>query len=173
MTAVIALLDLVPSWVYAIVVAVLLAVLGAQAVHVAALKSQVVDARSTLQRERMLAAQAQADAERHAREREQELVAQTERIAREHDQRASLAAARAARAERAAVGLREQIDRLASRAVPSDPVAAAADHEARVARELLAACADEYRGVAAEADGLRDAVAALQEWAHAVVKGQK
>ena len=88
------------------------------------------------------------------------------------DKRAQESAARADRSARAAAGLRNEIDRLNSRELPSDPVAAGFAHEARVARELLGSCSSERGGFAKEADRLRDKVTDLQGWIHAVVGGE-
>ena len=115
-------------------------------------------------------AQAVAQAQQQAREKEQSMQKEVERIADESSQRESRLAFRAAAAERIAGGLRDEIARLNTRPAPTDPGAAAFDHEARVARELLGACAAEYRTVAREADVLRDQVIGLQDYVGAVLK---
>lgn len=87
-----------------------------------------------------------------------------ERIANVTDQRLADASTRAVRAEHAAGELRSTIARLDSRAAPADAGAAAFAGEARVSRELLGACADEYTRMAGEADGLRAQVMGLQDF---------
>lgn len=104
-------------------------------------------------------ARAHEEAARQESERlralEHKATAEVERIARDQDRKLSAADVRAVRAERVTRGLRDEIARLNRRPAPTDPGAAAFAHEATVARELFGACAEEYRGLAKEADGLR------------------
>ncbi|MEO8296331.1 MAG: hypothetical protein ABI574_00845 [Burkholderiales bacterium] len=100
-----------------------------------------------------------------ARNTERKKTAAAEGIANESSQRGVVAAARAARAERANAGLLHEIARLNSRPAPEDPRAAAIAGEAAAARELLGTCAERHRTVAAAADILRDQVTGLQQFA--------
>jgi hypothetical protein len=102
--------------------------------------------------------------ERAARAEEQRLADESIRITAEQASRERVASDRAARAERAAVGLRDEIARLNARPAPKDAEAAGFAHEAGVARELLGACTKEYQSLARESDGLGDQVTGLQQW---------
>lgn len=113
---------------------------------------------------------AMQEAESQARMKEAEMRDYVERIANETERKQSEFVSRAVDAERAAGGLRIQIARLNARSAPSDPAAAAAAHEATVARELLGSCSEEYRAVATEADRLRIQVTGLHEYVNGVVK---
>lgn len=119
------------------------------------------------ERERQIARAAQA-AEVAARRREQEMQRHADEIARDAAKRQQVLAARAATTDRIAGQLRDDIARLNSGRRPEDPAAARAFDDAARARELLGACAAEYRGVAVSADGLRDQVTGLQDWARTV-----
>lgn len=118
--------------------------------------------------------QAQADRvvenERAARAEENRRAEEAQRILVESAQAESALVARAARAERTVGGLRDEIARLNARPAPAGAQAASFSDEARVARELLGACAKEYRDLAADADGLRNQVTGLQQWVGHVVE---
>lgn len=118
-------------------------------------------------REQEIAQAAQA-AQAAARKREQELQRHADQIARESARRQQLLADRVATAAVAARSLRGDIARLNSGPAPADPAAARYADAAARARELLGACAEEYRGVAGAADGLRDQVTGLQDYARSV-----
>lgn len=113
-------------------------------------------------------AQERAGTERAMRELGNAMAAQSERVADETDKKLAAERARSVRAERAVAGLRDEIARLNARPAPEDSRAAALAGEARVARELLGACAAEYQWLAGEADGLRIQVAGLQDRAASV-----
>lgn len=102
--------------------------------------------------------------EQAARAEEQRRAQAAQAVVDGLSEREAASRVRAARAERAAVGLRDEIARLNARPAPSDTKAAGFAHEARVARELLGACTKEYGSLAAAADGLRDQVTGLQQW---------
>lgn len=108
-------------------------------------------------------------AEELARKREREMQRYADEVARDAAQRQKVLAGRVATADLVARGLRDDIARLNYGPAPGDPAAARFADDARRARELLGACADRYRGVAQSADGLRDQVTGLQDWARAVV----
>lgn len=148
---------------------VLLAVLGVLAEsHLTAYRHGKAKVRAEWDKEKA-ALIAQHDAEQaKARKREQEMQDATNKIAREAEQRNRDLAARVATANAAAASLRDEITALNSRPAPKDPAAAAYANEARVARELLGTCAAGYRGLAEEADGLRDQVTGLQAYARSV-----
>lgn len=113
-------------------------------------------------------ANAQRDAAEKARKREQELQHHADEIARDAAKRQTVLAARVATTDRVAGQLRDDIARLNARPAPADPAAARVAVAAARARELLGACAEEYRGVAVAADGLRDQVIGLQRFASSV-----
>ena len=115
---------------------------------------------------------AERKAEAAAREAEQKYLTKVEEIAQHAEERRTILETRAARAERAARSLRDDVAALNARAAPANPEAARFADEARRARELLGACADEYRGVALAADELRDQVIGLQAYARAVSEPQ-
>lgn len=173
MIAIKAAFGLIPGWVYAIIVGILVSALTFSSVRVATLKTEVSEARLETEQLRATYAANYARAAAQARARERILLEQTERIAREHQKREEATAARAAAALRTAASLRDRIATLSSRPAPADPVAASFDREARLARELLGACADRYQRVAEEADGLRDTVIGLQAWAGSLTQGQE
>lgn len=149
--------DLVPGWIYAIIVAALLVLSGAcyvawsgTAAKFAAYKAEVAEATR----------QAEAD----ARAAERIMQRKTEKIADEAQKRQEELAARVVAAANAAASLRDGIAALNARPAPADPGAASFAREASTARELLGACAERYRSVAAEADGLSGQVAGLQRY---------
>lgn len=107
-------------------------------------------------------------AEAAARHREQEMQRYADEVARDAAKRQQVLAARAATTDRIAGQLRDDIARLNAGQAPGDPAAARFADDAARARELLGACAAEYRSVAGAADGLRDQVIGLQNWARAV-----
>lgn len=121
------------------------------------------------EREAQIAKAAQA-AEAEARKREREMQRYADELSKDAARRQQVLADRAATTELVARGLRDDIVRLNTRPAPADPAAARFADDARAARELLGACAEEYRSVAQSADGLRDQVTGLQGWAAAVTK---
>lgn len=137
--------------------------LSAAELQVAQLHAEI----ARMQHDAEAAALAQSEA---ARQIETERAVEAERISHETQKRIALADGRARAAVRAAAGLRDEIARLNARPAPEDAGAAALAHEAGVARELLGTCAAEYQGLAAEADGLRDQVMGLQDYATRVAK---
>jgi ATPase subunit of ABC transporter with duplicated ATPase domains len=151
-------LDLVPSWVYAAAIALLVVACGW--FYVAKIKAQ-----GELATYRAEVAENTRKAEAEARAKEQAMQVQVERIAANEAKKTQVLAARVAAADSAARGLRDDIERLNARPAPEDPESAAYAREARTARELLGACAAEYRAVAEGADQLRDQVTGLQDYA--------
>lgn len=119
---------------------------------------------------RLEVAKATANQEADVRTREHELAQANEKLANDLDQKNRRLAVADAAARRADAGLRDAIAKLNARTTPTNPESAALADEARTARELLGACADEYRSVALEADGLRDQVSGLQTYIHNVVQ---
>lgn len=99
-----------------------------------------------------------------ARTEEQRRVKEAQAVVDGLVEREAASRDRAARAERAVVGLRDTIARLNARPAPGNAEAAGYADEARVARELLGSCSKEYGSLAAEADQLRDQVIGLQQW---------
>jgi hypothetical protein len=115
-------------------------------------------------------AQMTQEAEAAARRREQALQQRTDQVAKDAARRQTVLAARAATSDLVARSLLNDITRLNARPGPTDPAAARYADDAARARQLLGACAEEYRGVALSADRLRDQVIGLQGWASGVVK---
>lgn len=149
---------------FAPVIALLLLLCGVQTVRLSAAEARLVAKDTEMAQARQAAADAALAQLAAFRETERARAAEAERIADETQQQIDLAEGRARSARVAAASLRDEIARLNSRAAPADPGAAAYAHEASVARELLGACAAEYRGVAEEADGLRIQVSGLQDY---------
>lgn len=105
-----------------------------------------------------------AKAIKEARTDEMVRVRNAERINHEQDQRAKRTAVRLAAAERAAAGLRDEVERLNARPVPEGAGAAALALEARTARDLLGRCGEAYRRVDGRAQALGDQVSGLQDF---------
>ena len=96
-----------------------------------------------------------------------------ERTAHEDAKREAARAARDAAAAAAVRGLRAEIARLNARPDPypaGDAGLAACAGEAATARELLGESSGAYQQLAAEADGLRDQVIGLQQFARDVCR---
>ena len=147
----------------AVVVAVLLAGTHWKAYHAGG-----VSARAELAAYKQTVAENTRKAELAARVKEQAKQTEVERVQDEAAKKQTVLAARAVAAERTAVSLRNEVARLNARPAPQNPEAAAFAREASTARELLGACAAEYRSVAEVADGLRDQVIGLQDYVHSV-----
>ena len=146
------------------------ALIGAAIAAVSAWQVQSWRWNATVDRIERYHAQQLQRAEASAREREQAMQQNAERIADEAEKNRAALAARVAAADRMAGQLRDDITRLNARPAPKDPGAAAFADEARAARELLGACAAEYRGVAQGADELRNQVTGLQDFITSVRK---
>lgn len=135
-----------------------------------------VKAETELANYRLEVSQAALVAQEQSRLRERAAQLQAERVAQNAQANQQVLARRLDGVNAVAASLRDEIDRLNARPVPSapdDPRVTAYALEARVARELLGSCADEYRGVAKAADELRDQVIGLQDFVRAVVHGEK
>jgi hypothetical protein len=109
-------------------------------------------------------AEQKAKAIKEARADETVRIKNAERINDEQDQRAQRTAARLAVSERAAAGLRDEVQRLNARPVPEGAESAALAGEARAARDLLGRCAEAYRRVDGRAQALGDQVSGLQDF---------
>jgi hypothetical protein len=109
-------------------------------------------------------------AEAEARAKEQEMQRNAEQITKNATQRQTVLEGRLANVNAVATGLRDQILASNARPAPTNPESATYAREARTARELLGACAEEYRSVAEGADKLRDQVIGLQAFATDVCK---
>ncbi|HOW46154.1 MAG TPA: hypothetical protein PLB26_00755 [Rubrivivax sp.] len=151
------------------VIALCLAILGVQTVRLSAAETRLAAKDTEIAQIRQAAADAALAQVAAHREAERAMAVETERIADETQKQLDAAETRARSARAAVAGLRDAIARLNARAAPQDPAAAAFAHEAAVARELLGACADEHRDVAAAADGLRLQVIGLQDYVTTVV----
>lgn len=162
MIAILKLLDLIPGWIWAIGLAFVTVISGAN--HVRAIR-----AHNELATYKAEAAQALAKAEQEARARETHLRQQIDRIAANAAKRQAEQTRRSADVDRALDGLRTYIATLNTASpAPASPELAACSGQARTARELLGACAAEYRGVAQRADELAGQVTGLQEYAASV-----
>lgn len=161
MTFFLKLFDLIPGWVYVLAIAALTMFGGVRHMQANYYRHELTSVRAQT-------VQATLEAEKQARARENTLRQQVERIATHAMQRQTDRDRELAAAHRANAGLRDTISRLNARPAPADPVAASYADEAGAARELLGACAQEYRAVAADADRLSDQVTALQEYASSV-----
>lgn len=115
------------------------------------------------QKDREQAAQHLAD-ERAARTDELIRSRNAERTAHEQAKRERATLARAAAAERAAAGLRDEVERLNARPVPESAESAAFAREASTARDLLGRCAEAYRRVDGRAQALGDQVSGLHDF---------
>ena len=155
--------DLVPGFVWAAIAAVLIAFSGISYVR-------MHHAQSELASYRMEVAENTRKAEAEVRAKEQAMQVQIERIAENEAQKTQQLVARVAAADTVARSLRDDIQRLNARPAPADPKSAAYAREASTARELLGACAAEYREVAEGADQLRNQVSGLQDYAIQVLK---
>lgn len=109
-------------------------------------------------------------AEAAARAKENSMRNQVDRIANNAAQKQTELNTRVSDAVRAAASLRDDIDRLNASEATGTATTATLVGQARTARELLAACTDQYREVAQGADGLRDQVTGLQDYATSVCK---
>ena len=117
---------------------------------------------------------AQEDARNQATARDNAIkFRNAERTAHEDAKREAARAARDAAAAAAVRGLRAEIARLNARPDPyqaGDAGLAACAGEAATARELLGESSGAYQELAAEADGLRDQVIGLQQFARDVCR---
>lgn len=123
------------------------------------------DEQKALDQETSLRLQREANAEQLAKFRN------TERINDEQALRAQSRARRAAATGAAADGLLRAVEALNGRGVPasaSDAAVAGLAQEAATARELLGSCTTAHRELAEQADGLRDQVMGLQDYAQRV-----
>lgn len=153
--------DLIPGWIYALVVGILGLACGL-------LYVQRVQAEKDLLSYKTQVAQNTQAAEAAMREAERKMQDEADRIARDAESRQKALSDRVVSSQRVVAGLRDEIDRLNARPAPENPELAACFAEARVARELLGSCSEEYRGVAQEADGLRDQVTGLQDFVKSI-----
>jgi len=152
------LFDIVPGWIYATVVAALLIFSGVFYVRM----NKAVTGLATYKLE---VAENTRKAEAAARRRERELQQNVDKIARELQTRETEHAASVASSHNVTNRLRNEITRLNARPVPANPELAACFREARTARELLGTCAERYRELAEEADGIRIQLTGFQEFA--------
>ena len=150
--------SLIPTSISTYIIIAISIVAGIQTYRLAEVKSEFSGYKEQV-------AESTLKAEQDARKVELELRQTVDRIATNAAQRQKLQAARAADVSRSLDGLRKYIDQQNSGNLPGDPAASSHEHDARAARELLGACATEYRNVAEDADRLKDQVTTLQEYA--------
>lgn len=156
-------LDLVPSWVYAVVILVLLLVSGGCYVRMKGAQTSLANYQAEV-------AENTRKAESAARAKEQAMRNQVDRIANNAAKKQTELAARAATSDVVTRELRDTVERLNARPAPTDAQSAAYASEASAARKLLGSCTKEYRSVAQAADELRDQVTGLQDYATSVCK---
>lgn len=156
--------DLIPGWVYAAVVAALLVLSGVFYVRMASAQISLANHKTEV-------AENTRKAEKAARDKEQEMRKNADQIAKEAEKRREDLVNSIASSQQLVSRLRDEIQRLNARPMPSDPRLAACVGEARVPRELLGSCAERYRGVAEEADGLRSQVKGLQDFTK-IIRGE-
>jgi len=159
-------LDLVPSWVWAAMVAFFALLAGVSYVRMHSAKAELAEYRAEV-------AENTQKAEAEARAKEQAMRRQVERVADEQAKKQEVLNRRITAAESVAGSLRDQILQLNSGPVPTDPGSAAVFEQARTARELLGACAGRYTDVARAADELRDQVTGLQDFVGSVCHAPK
>lgn len=155
--------DLVPGFVWAAICAALLLVSGVSYVR-------MINAKGELATYRAEVAENTRKAESAARDKERAMRTQVDRIANNAAKKQTELASRVADAAASAASLRDDIERLNARPAPTDAQSAAFAGEARIARQLLGSCTQEYRSVAQVADELRDQVTGLQDYATSVCK---
>lgn len=155
--------------------AVVLALTLAAALGVPAYQARLVARGDAQGAARVQAAWNRQDAERSAATARDNATQfrNAERVAHEDAQREAARLARDAVAASAVRGLRAQVQRLNSRPDPypaTDAGLAACAGEAATGRELFGESAAAYAELAAAADGLRDQVAGLQDFARDVCR---
>lgn len=155
------LFDIIPGFVWAILLALMTVLAGTNYVR---LKSEQTAHEHT----KVMMAKATQEMERQARAKEQELRQQVDKVAQNAQAKAVELTRRADTAIAAVKQLRDTIATLNAREPATNPTTAPGSNATAQARELLGSCAEEYRAVAADADGLRDQVVALQEYAVSV-----
>jgi hypothetical protein len=157
--------DLVPGIVWAVVCASLLLLSGVTYVRMVHAQGEVSKLQVKIERTNAANAIALQKLERVAREREQQLQTQVERITNESNEKAKVLSRRVADGDAAVLRLRNDLKRLAdARPAPTDSGSAVVAREASTVGELLGACATEYRNVAQSADELRDQVTGLHDY---------
>jgi len=150
--------DLVPSWAYVALIVVLLQTTS----H---FRMGMLQARADLATANAQTAQATANAQAAMRLTEQAAQKLTDQIAQDDHKRQTTRLASAAGADHSYAGLLNTIAAANARATSEGASAAASAEAATTARNLLGACAAEYRGVAKDADQLADQVTGLQAFA--------
>lgn len=156
-------LALIPPWVMLAALGLLTSLLGVQTVRLSWVEAEFATYKADV-------AENTRKAEVKARAKEKSMRDSADKVANEQAQKQADLEARATHADAVADGLRNEIERLNASAAPSDPAAAALAGQARTARKLLGACANEYRAMAKHADELRDQVSGLQGYATTVCK---
>lgn len=153
--------DVVPGWVYAVIVAALLVFSGLFYVRM----NKAITGLATYKLE---VAENTRRAEAAARRKEKELQEHADKIAKDLQARQAEHAATVANSRVVTNSLRNEITRLNARPVPTNPELATCFREASTARELLGTCAERYRELAEEADGIRIQLTGFQEFAKSI-----
>ena len=155
------LFDIVPSWIYALALIILVSFSGLTYTRLEKVK---ID----FSQYKLVVAENTAKAESLARNKEQELQAKIDMEAQDANKRENKLKEIIANSNNSVVSLRDTIERLNASPVSSDSSPAKFWDEARTARQLLGSCASKYRQLAEDADGLRDQVITLQQYASSV-----
>lgn len=143
MKAIADLLDILPGWVYALIVAGALSWVGAQTWRVHSLKSDIASIKQAQ-------AEALAAAEKAAREETDRLQGVKDAAIAEAEKRAATNAAAAGRAQSELARLRNLLSKVP--ADSADPACKAAADRAAAIGELLGTCSERYTDVAGKAD---------------------
>lgn len=157
MTAILKIFDIVPGWIYASTILLILIALQVQSNRLDSTKQEFANYRHEI-------TQATLESEIRVRKKEQEYREAIDKIATSAYTKQKEYMARAANAHRSLNELRKLIADINGQPVPADAPAAPYAHAAAEARELLGTCAEEYRSVATDADQLKDQVILLQEY---------
>ena len=154
--------DVVPGWIYAIVVGILLVFSSITYIRLENTKT------SFLQYQAQVAVNTQK-AEVAARAREQNLQNKVDEVSRNADKRELDLKARIASSNSSLNSLRNAIADATSRAA-QNPGPSPFVNATSIEGQLLNQCATRYRQLAEDADGLKDQVAGLQDYVQAIVK---
>jgi len=129
-----------------------------------AMRAQRDEARTNLAIAQAQNAQATANAQAAMRLTEQAAQKLTDQVAQDDHKRQTIRFTSAAGSDRAVAGLLNAIAAANARAASESASAAASAEAAATARELLGACAAEYRDVAKVTDTLSDQVTGLHQF---------
>ena len=154
--------NIIPSWAYALIIGILLIFNGFYYV-------KMIHAQDEFSKYKLDVIVATQKAEIAARIKEQELQNKVDEVSKNAQNRENELQISIANSNNALNGLRNSIASAASKRA-KDPASTASINEANVEGQLLGECAKEYRDLAEEADGLKNQVDDLQDYANSVSK---